>query len=651
MKTRHYLIIFLMAIIITSCNKFENPNPNPGEGNMNDLKVPASFDFKTTKDIILNISDSEEVSYDIYSITQNSEPTISYIDNDTLVNIDKTNQLLASGFTKNGSLSIKLTVPGHQEFLYLKRKKAGSFKAEYLNINNQTTINYQHTNFKSLKTTTKELIYAVNGNGQAFYIDIETGETNFLANFDKGAYACAVDKANNALYIAERKSPYKLRKIDLSTKDQTVIGNLQKNFDRMDFDPHGGILYIGRGKWVYAYDPTSASYITQYKLEGPKANLSGGDLAYAGNNTFYFTSVSEKVLYKGVIHGNKIKTELITSNLSNKTTSSDLGSDGYLYYATNSNPSKVYKVNVTTGADEYLYSSVSATNQKFKANDFGILEKDTAPPANDKDGDGVPDQDDKFPDDPNKAYKIWTPGENQYGTLAFEDLWPGLGDYDFNDMVIYYRFLQITNADNEVVELKGFFLNRHEGANLVNGFGVELPIPPSDVQSVAGNSITDNYITTSANGTEAEQDNAVIIVYDNGDKNLGIEREVTIKLNNPIEQIILGDAPFNPFLIKNQERTFEVHLPDKAPTSLADKGILGTGHDNSIPAQNRYYKTQKHLPWAINIPVEFVWPKEKMEIIKGYLKFKEWAESGGSSYPDWYIEKDGYREPANLDVQ
>jgi len=56
------------------------------------------------------------------------------------------------------------------------------------------------------------------------------------------------------------------------------------------------------------------------------------------------------------------------------------------------------------------------------------------------------------------------------------------------------------------------------------------------------------------------------------------------------------------------------------------------------------------LPWAINIPVEFVWPKEKVEIIKGYLKFKDWAESGGSVYPDWYKDLTNYRDESNLDI-
>ncbi len=32
------------------------------------------------------------------------------------------------------------------------------------------------------------------------------------------------------------------------------------------------------------------------------------------------------------------------------------------------------------------------------------------------------------------------PSEQFTGTLAYEDLWPGKGDYDFNDLVVDYDF-------------------------------------------------------------------------------------------------------------------------------------------------------------------------------------------------------------------
>jgi hypothetical protein len=71
----------------------------------------------------------------------------------------------------------------------------------------------------------------------------------------------------------------------------------------------------------------------------------------------------------------------------------------------------------------------------------------------DTDADGATDFVDSFPDDPNLAYENYYPSQSFFGSLAFEDLWPSRGDYDFNDLVIDYQFKEILNANNEVVQV------------------------------------------------------------------------------------------------------------------------------------------------------------------------------------------------------
>ncbi|MDP3446109.1 MAG: LruC domain-containing protein, partial [Ignavibacteria bacterium] len=280
----------------------------------------------------------------------------------------------------------------------------------------------------------------------------------------------------------------------------------------------------------------------------------------------------------------------------------------------------------------------------------------------DLDGDGVTNQFDDYPNEPDKAFNNYFFTQGNFGTLAYEDLWPYRGDYDFNDAVIDYNFNQITNGNNQVVELLGTFILRAHGAFYHNGFGIELPITNDKVQLVSGTRITDNYIQLNTSGTENNQPKATIIVWDDSYEVLpptgnsigaNTTQEVpfitpdtillTIKFNQPIPLNQLGVPPYNPFLIVNKDRGVEVHLPNKPPTALADLTLLGTGHDNSIPSQNRYYKTINNLPWAINIVERFEYPIEKTEVLNAHLKFAEWAESGGQLYVDWYKNNSGYR--------
>jgi LruC domain-containing protein len=283
--------------------------------------------------------------------------------------------------------------------------------------------------------------------------------------------------------------------------------------------------------------------------------------------------------------------------------------------------------------------------------------------GDDRDGDDVPDNFDDYPDNPEKAFDNFFFTEGDFGTLAFEDLWPYRGDYDFNDAVIDYNFNQITNGNNALVELNATFILRAHGAYFHNGFGIELPVQSAAIESVEGTNISSDYISLNANGTEAGHSKAVVIMWDDSYDVLsptytGIgantnpempfqvpdTMHVTIKLQNPVPMNQTGVPPYNPFIIVDGQRGVEVHLPNKAPTALADLSLIGTGHDDSDAASNRYYKTQENLPWAINIVEKFAYPIEKAEIIKAHLKFAEWAESGGSIHPDWYKNESGYRD-------
>ena len=113
-----------------------------------------------------------------------------------------------------------------------------------------------------------------------------------------------------------------------------------------------------------------------------------------------------------------------------------------------------------------------------------------------------------------RAANSYFPGENSYGTVAYEDLWPAFGDYDFNDLVVDYRYQQVLNANNEVVDLKARFVSRAMGGSLDNGFGIALDVAPSAISSVSGTRYFNNVVSTNANGTESGQSNAVIIIYD-----------------------------------------------------------------------------------------------------------------------------------------
>ena len=77
------------------------------------------------------------------------------------------------------------------------------------------------------------------------------------------------------------------------------------------------------------------------------------------------------------------------------------------------------------------------TLDNLNAADFTNVGATTSPV--DTDGDGVLDINDAYPTDASLAFNNNTVSGSS-GSLVFEDLWPGIGDFDFNDLVVDYSF-------------------------------------------------------------------------------------------------------------------------------------------------------------------------------------------------------------------
>lgn len=282
----------------------------------------------------------------------------------------------------------------------------------------------------------------------------------------------------------------------------------------------------------------------------------------------------------------------------------------------------------------------------------------------DADGDGVNDVYDEYPDDPDLAYNYLYPGENSYGTFAFEDQWPRTGDYDFNDLVVDYQYNQLANATNRLTRLNAKFVIKAVGAGYQNGFGIQLDCNPEKIRTISGNDIGGDLFSFNSNGTESGQSKAVIAISDNvhqGFQGLGFINtspslsyqlpdtiNILVDLIDPVAFDDVGIAPYNPFLVINQVRGREVHLPSYEPTDLVDPTYFGQENDRSNPSLGVYYKTGIGLPWGMNLPVSFEYPMEKIEIRECFLHFDAWARSGGFTFMDWYEDKAGFRNTDKL---
>ena len=415
---------------------------------------------------------------------------------------------------------------------------------------------------------------------------------------------------------------------------KTLNNTTTKIFQKGDYDGHG----IGQGNWD--------GWGAQVRLVGNITQIVnwGGGLPLL-NEWYHLAMTYNGQTLKFYVNGQLRNSKAVTGLLYVNNRDLSIGSDDGIQ--------KFFKGSI----DEAKFFNRALDQSEIQANyeQTGNL--------TDQDGDGVPDMQDAYPHDPARAFNNYTPAIG-FGTLVFEDLWPSKGDYDFNDLVLDYRFKTITNANNKVLDVDATIVIRAIGAGMKNGFGFQLPgtaVLPADVV-VAGCKLKENFITLNTNGIESGQQKITVIVFDNVYKimtysgGFGINVEpgqtyqqpdtthVTISFKpNTYSMTDVGIENFNPFLIVNLERGKEIHLPDGHPTSLVNPVYFKTFNDDSDPATGRYYKTKTNLPWAMKISSGFDYNIERAEITNGYLKFATWAESSGAQYPDWYLNNSGYR--------
>jgi len=274
----------------------------------------------------------------------------------------------------------------------------------------------------------------------------------------------------------------------------------------------------------------------------------------------------------------------------------------------------------------------------------------------DRDNDGISDAIDAYPDNNNLAFI----NESINGTIAFEDNWPNVDDYDFNDLVMTHRFINRTNASGLAMEIEGIFGIRAVGSTLRNGFGFQLPIAPELVQQVTGTRLNHGYINLDGNGLEAGQSNAVVIVTDDvlshimppgGFRYVHTEPgspwvatvliPIVIQLTQPVSIAELGLPPYNPFIIIDGQRDHEVHAADYPNTDLADVELFGQENDTSDPGASRYYKSEHNLPWALIMSGQWNHVIEGAALNQGYPNFGPWAESSGGVNKNWYLHNQG----------
>lgn len=649
-----YFSCLLLLIFIISCSKPEINESTPTITKIEVINVPDGFDYNTYRAVSININDNAPyVMYDVFAYSENLysfgfqtfENQVGEIETEEVFKNDVMSKLIFSGVPENGVLEQLVNVPTYCDKIYIRRNENLNFSSSIQSINNDQ-VNYTYTppSERTMQKTeiVNDYLYCVNGSGELFQVDPLTGLLTYLSDMPMGSYTCAIDQANKLLFSIGRSSPYPLMKYSIEGDSWETVANLGIGGPRLDFNIDDGLLYFSKNDKLYTFDPLTGANLNIWDINGLHSTI-GGDLAFAEDGKLFLCTFSGLYLLELNQNNTYDSTRISADNLPFQPTSMTFDSNQELWLANSASSSDLIIMDTQSGGWQYQYGINAGNNTDFgrTINDlttFRVFSESTN--DTDTDGDGILDRDDSYPSDPDKAFEVFTPSKYGKGTIAFEDLWPSNGDYDFNDLALNYQAIAILNSNNLVVQVDFICRIKSNSAGYTNGIGIQIDgLDSSQIENVVGTVYSENYINLKENNTEDNQNKAVIIFTDNAD-NLLSENTISIIFNEPLSTETIGAAPFNPFIISNMIRENEIHLPYYSTTDLGDNLISVSGLNNDA---NGDYISDNGYPWAISIIHDFKVPKESIRINDAYNFFTNWATSGGLEFKDWYKDNPGFR--------
>lgn len=670
MNSRLPLLALSLSLLLFSCSKDEpaqDTNPTLSD-DITELQVPPAFNFETANEVQTRIQVQGLQGQALNGVK------VSFYS----AHPDFGGEELGVGFTKsNGLLEMPLRVPAFMDQVFVRVHQSGFSNIDSVQVQPLIDLAFGGVNPQRKMKMGPQSATPIPISGNYYYMGTYNSGTykglpHYLENPGDNISQAFLNDVDASLPEERPVPTYNPQYLTSGNELDVVITQLSDVW--VTFVAEGAGYRNALGYYVFDSNnpPSDASQIDSIFIIFPNTSFaySGGEL-YSGDKvnlgTFDAGKTISWVLFQNAWTGSgvNVNKNKFYSNSAFNTNESDPTKRQHTVAL-----SDIGRQLVLIGYEDQTRSAGSDNDfndmifyvsaNPWEGIDVGSLPAVT--PTQDSDGDGVADESDDFPNDPNRAVL------NSYsGTIAFEDLWPAQGDYDFNDLVLDYDIDHILNANNEVINIDANWTIKAVGASFKNGFGFELDgVLPSEITSITGYDLQENYISLNANGTESGQAAATAIVFDNvynlistnGGAFINTEAGQTpvapVTLNmaitfvNPAAQSSVGIPPYDPFLIVNGVRGREIHLAGQDPTDKADATLFNTLSDATDGNSNYYYKTNNGLPWAIDVSTPFSYPIETAPIDDAYLNFSQWAVSGGSAKTDWAQDVQGYRNSAKI---
>lgn len=681
-KSRLIIMLAVLTLGLVQCkiSNLEDPvtDIKPPTKEINALNIPEGFNFSTSKMVNIEINGEFSkkgsdgmVKYSIYLYNEKYTETITVDEATGLLSsqgvqhtINNSGKYKLTSIVTNSSKSIELEIPTYIEKLLIVKDDYGSISSQIVPVSSfgkksSVTATFSNqinpTGFDDAYCELGRNQFTFNKDGTKTILTSFPEEINGVAVLSAGV---AIDSRNNIKYNVNNYAPYQIIKSTIGQDDYTIIGNgIGFKTSSLGFNDHDKALYSievvpgSQNVYLHRIMPFLGSVDKKWLLTidifgTPYTTGTVGDLSVCNDGDIMFSTID------GIYEVQRVDVALDELQIG-LYANSGVGQNQITGMATNSSNDLVINNNTegSVGILDYEGDNPGEYTTVFDSGEFlsdMAIYRSQLANFTDEDNDGIADYYDEYPLNPELAFNQYCPSIYGNFTMMTEDLWPSKGDYDFNDLVIKYKSKRELNAERLVVNRLMDVTVLHVGGSYKNGIGLNWFTAPSNVETYTNNyQLTEGIIETLPNGLEANQSNAILIIFDNARKvTIGEKIQSVTHFSTPIECI---DGGGNMFMFINGDRSRELSFMNKTPTDLAGTQWFNIGHDVTNVSEGITYQGATKLPWMIRLTddIDFI-PNEKINITEAFTKFKQWAETGGTEYSDWYLNETGYRNLENM---
>lgn len=228
------------------------------------------------------------------------------------------------------------------------------------------------------------------------------------------------------------------------------------------------------------------------------------------------------------------------------------------------------------------------------------------------------------------------------GIYAFEDNWPYKGDYDMNDVLATYNRTYYYNTNNAVTREFVTIVPFTNYAKYTNGLSYVNAVPANAAtvtDSVQGVGTIVYTPTTFSRATDNTLNGTIYRITND----VAADTWKTFKLSFFYETPRTSLPTGRVFLHRGDK---EIHIPYEAPTSEINYTYFGTGDDKTVLTDGNYYSSTGNFPFAIylsNANERDLFKlldraNEQIPIDSLYPLYTGWVLSNGQQNPRWYKE-------------